>query len=379
MFDRVKCFLCVCVISLTPIVQAADDGQAKTYFNAGAEAFRVGKFDAASQAFEKAYELSPKPGVLFSLGQAERRQYVIDRDATHLEKAINAFRRYIEGEEQGGRRREAVEALSELEPLLAASRRTNNTAKTQELSTRLMVTSPTEGAVVVVDGQEPKPVPFIQEVSVGLHKVTVAAPGFGEEKREVPVTLGALVALDVSLRDEPVRISVKGPAGATVWLDGSQRGTLPLDAPLITGPGTHRLGLLKSGLAGYAEYDNTQRGQVVVREINPPMSTQRVLAWTALGIGTAAFISGVTITVIANTEAVKANAIYANAQTIGLQVEEVKTYRRIKNTVDNTQALGGALTTLGVVVDLAGLILILTDNPTLPEPTQTMTPSSVPP
>src|SRR5262249_49982115 len=67
------------VALLTAASGRADDvEQAKNYFNAGATAYAAGQFVAAAQAFDQAYKLAPRPAILFSMAQAERRQYVID-------------------------------------------------------------------------------------------------------------------------------------------------------------------------------------------------------------------------------------------------------------------------------------------------------------
>ena len=68
--------------------------QAKEYFRAGAQAYAVGQYQVALQAFEQAYALAPRPAVLFSMAQAERRQYFVDQKTEHLEKAIRMFREY---------------------------------------------------------------------------------------------------------------------------------------------------------------------------------------------------------------------------------------------------------------------------------------------
>ena len=44
--------------------------QMKAYFNAGAEAYELGDFAAAIQAFDQAYRAMPRPAILFSLAQA---------------------------------------------------------------------------------------------------------------------------------------------------------------------------------------------------------------------------------------------------------------------------------------------------------------------
>src|SRR4051812_9930626 len=56
--------------------EAAD---ARLYFNAGARAYAAGKYVPAIRAFEEAYRIEPRPGLVFSIAQAYRRQYFIDK------------------------------------------------------------------------------------------------------------------------------------------------------------------------------------------------------------------------------------------------------------------------------------------------------------
>jgi tetratricopeptide (TPR) repeat protein len=348
--------------------QAADDAQAKTYFNAGAQAYEAGQFSTASRAFEMAYKLSPKPGVLFSLGQSERRQYFIDRDISHLERALDAFRRYVDGNEQGSRRREAVEALSEIEPLLQQSKRgaTASAAPVNNTTTKLMVTSATTGAQITLDDGVPSPVPFIQDVSVGMHHLRVSAEGFVEERRDVPVEQGALVALDFSLQDEPAHIEVHGPVGASVWLDGLQQGTLPLTGSLLTARGSHRVGLLKPGLESALQSLTLERGELKILELNPPMSAQRVAAWTTFGVGAASIVAAVTMGIIGSVQAQKAQVILDRARDQNISPKDVETYNEASSLQANLNAGFIGFLTLGIVVDLAALGLFTLDSPRFP-------------
>ena len=43
----------------------------------------------AVQAFEQAWALAPRPAIIFSMAQALRRQYFVDRKQENLDRAIN--------------------------------------------------------------------------------------------------------------------------------------------------------------------------------------------------------------------------------------------------------------------------------------------------
>src|SRR5512145_1821022 len=133
--------------------------KARESFRAGAQAYGLGEFGAAIQAFEQAYALAPRPAVLFSIAQAERRLYSLNHDQAHLARAIEMYRQYLADETQPGRKSEAVQALSALEPLLvaanAASRpstpATSAPAPSMVLPTRIMISSPAQNAVIALD------------------------------------------------------------------------------------------------------------------------------------------------------------------------------------------------------------------------------------
>ena len=60
-----------------------------------------------------------KSAILFSTAQAYRRQYFVDREPAKLKRAVDLYRQYVGEVAQGGRRDDAVQHLSDLEPLLA--------------------------------------------------------------------------------------------------------------------------------------------------------------------------------------------------------------------------------------------------------------------
>ena len=55
---------------------------------AGAQAYAAGKYTDAVRSFEQAYALAPRPTVLFSLAQAERKSFLEHADPIALRHAI---------------------------------------------------------------------------------------------------------------------------------------------------------------------------------------------------------------------------------------------------------------------------------------------------
>lgn len=363
-------FAAVLVLLVSSAALANDEAEAKNYFNAGAQAYSVGKFSAAIRAFELAYQLSPLPGILFSLAQAERRQYFVDRDPAHLTRAVDSFHRYVDGEVQGGRRVEAVEALSELEPLLMKVKGGTTRSGEAALVTRMMISCPTTGAKVAVDDKAPVEAPYIEDVAPGQHRIKVTAAGFFDEERTVPVSPGALFALDLPLRERPAELTVKTEVGASVWLDGQEKGLAPLDAPVTMSPGSHRLGILKPGRAVFSERLIVERGDVFTRQVELGISAQRVWAWSMLIVGGATIVAGAVFSGLAVDSENRALQI-SNRAAGGLSIEDLSNYQHFKAERTAYTVSAVAAMVLGVVLDLISLPMFFRDRPALAEPTTT--------
>src|SRR5215510_1426768 len=139
------------MLSLAQPSQEQPVDEARTYFEAGQEAYRAGLYLEAAAAFEKANKLIPTPAITFSIAQSYRLHYFVAQDPTHLRLAIDAYRRYLREVEKGGRRDDALEHMSALEATLARIERETQkpvTVQPQEQPTRLMITSQTEGAKI---------------------------------------------------------------------------------------------------------------------------------------------------------------------------------------------------------------------------------------
>lgn len=85
----VSAALLVLGCSLAAPAAAQHDDEAHGLYQAGAAAFEEGRFDEALAYFQRAYDLSARPELLFNIGQAADR-------ARRDDVAIAAFRSYLE-------------------------------------------------------------------------------------------------------------------------------------------------------------------------------------------------------------------------------------------------------------------------------------------
>lgn len=100
--------------------QAARDAYAE-----GEKAYRLGKFEEAALAFERAYELSGLlPDILYNIGLSHLRWYDVDPDIAHLRKARVVFQNYvieIQKNPELGDLSEAEEVIAQIDEKLAAA------------------------------------------------------------------------------------------------------------------------------------------------------------------------------------------------------------------------------------------------------------------
>ncbi len=237
---------------------AQDIERAKESFKAGATAYAAGEYLAAIQALDAAYALTPAPAIAFSLAQAERRQYFVGHERPHLDRAITLYRRYIDQIPSGGRRADALDALSQLEPLAATLAPIHPEPGPQVKGpavedrgaprpTRVMITAEAPGAQLSLDGGTPVASPLIREVEAGRHHVDSTAAGYFSEGRDFTAVAGELIPVAVSLRERPSTVALTTSADAEIYVDGAfvRRGgdRVPLQLP----SGAHRLNVAEKG------------------------------------------------------------------------------------------------------------------------------------
>jgi tetratricopeptide (TPR) repeat protein len=270
--------------------------QMKAYFNAGAEAYELGDFSAAIQAFEQAYRAMPRPAILFSLAQAERRHYVVSKEAQRLASAIAHLRAYLAAVQEGGRRKDAADILAELEALAARAGVTHGPPAADTVAlTRLMVSSATKGARVSIDSDAPRRTPAIVEVEPGKHVLVLVADGYFEERREVLAVQGNITALDLVLREKPGQIFVSGTPGAVVYLDAVPVGTTPT-GPLATAAGRHVVSVAKNGCDAWTSVLDVRPGEGKTLSPTLHRSVQRTISYGLFPVAGLAVATGAAFT-----------------------------------------------------------------------------------
>ena len=331
---------------------------ARILFDAGAKAYATGLYADAVTAFREAHRLAPdRTTVLFSLAQAERRQYTVNQDPAMLDAAISHFRKYIDLVTEGGRRGDAVVALGELEALRAGAE--SPIAK----AARIFITTETPGAVIYVDGKKHNQVPVIEEAGPGKHVIKIEAQGYITETRDIVAVEGTIFPIEINLREKPSFLTLKAPAGATINVDGRVYGDAPLQGPLEISSGFHRLIVMQRGYIPYDEPFSINRAWTSDINVTLKPTTQRrasyVLFGTAiagLGIGAALIIG----TVVKDSEATD---IYNRAKEGNIDRVTLERYQSALGTRNAFALTAGLTELLAVGVGVTAAATYYFDSP----------------
>lgn len=352
------------------LAEDASIAKAREYFQAGAQAYTLGEFGAAIQAFEQAYAIAPRPAVLFSMAQAERRLYFLSQEPTHLQRAVDMYRRYLAEETQAARKPDAVQALSELEPLLL--RVASPSSKVAPVAgdaarlppptptpspTRVMISSPAQGAILSLDRQTPATSPLVREVEPGEHVVRIDAPGYRPAERRVIAVSGELVTVDVPLAEKPALLEVQAPADAQLSVDGRVQGRCPFPKPLELSPGNHLITVSKSGFIGIAREQNLVRGQTTVFTAPLRRSGQRTAAMYLLGASASALTTSLILGYIASNQSSAADSFLRLRGKRDLSAADLAEYSSARSDYDKIQSAAWLSAGVGVALGIAGLVL----------------------
>ena len=295
---RIACVFGATLLLCGGALAQGKSDDARAFFNIGAKSYQAGKYKDAISAFEEAYKRAQRPGLLFSLGQANRMQFFKDSDAARLREAVRYYREYLQKEGGGKRAGEATEALEKLVPLLekisdpeGAPPATTTPAAQKP---RVMVSSPTEGAQIIFDGRPVEGSTFISEVAPGKHQVLIRAAGYEDYAREVTVDpVAGAPPIDVALTEKPAEVSVVAPEGAEIAVDGRFVGIAPQPA-LKLPAGSHFVAVTQNGRRAFTKTLRLSRGEKQKLVVDLESTGQRTAAWITLGVGAGALVgSGV--------------------------------------------------------------------------------------
>jgi hypothetical protein len=297
---------------------------AEQLFRIGADAYKAGKFDAAANNFEKAYELFKAPEIAFSAAQAHRLQYQADRDPIHVKRAIELFDAYIAGAPSGGKRKDALAHLERLREVLSKLEASGQKVVVVEKTTpAIYVSVAVDDALVTIDGKSVDRYTSV-EVEPGPHTIAVSADGYFPEERKVSVGKGQAL-VPVELRPRPAALAIKTEPGARVVVDGR---------PMVLGGGTTEVPSGKRWVTVYArgrepvakELDLAP-GQEMTWEVPlRPTTRRRAVKWVLVGTGVlaAATISTSIVAVSANS-----GAVDLRDSTTPLDAEQAAKYERL--------------------------------------------------
>jgi len=359
------------LLAAAPAAAQGATEQAKILFNAGAQAYEAGKYLAAVQAFAEAYRLSPRSGILFSMAQAYRRQYTADKRPAHLLAAIKHYREYIAKVEQGGRRSDAVQALSELEPMAerlggAANAPAPAPALERKAATQIMVSAQTKEAMITLDGGKPAEAPLIAEVAPGTHKIVIEAPGYFPESRDVKAAPGGVVALDIAMREKPGLLTITAVGGADVSVDGRLTATTPLAQPIELTPGRHFVTVIKRGHKAFAEDLEIGRGEAKRIDAKIETTGQRIGAYVLMGVTGAGVAAGGVLAWLAVREQRDAQTLDdRRLKTGALSTDELSQYQGHVQGRDDLRRAAGVALGGAFVVGATAVLLAVFDVPTV--------------
>ena len=139
--------LLVCLVSVPTAradsVATADDREARRQFEAGAEAFEEGLYESALACFQKAYDLSPRPVLLFNIAKTEDK---LDRKR----EARDHYKRFLAAVPDTANRTQVERRIDELNTEIA--REPPPAVPTPEQTARASEPEPTSSAALPAEG-----------------------------------------------------------------------------------------------------------------------------------------------------------------------------------------------------------------------------------
>lgn len=359
-------FVMAAVMTTTTVESLAQNSleQARILFDAGAQAFAAGRYKEAVESFKEAYALSGKPQAVFSLAQAERRLYLVSNDTQHLHSAIAHFRKYLELVPDGGRRNDAVEGLEQMEVIAAREAKPvePKEAVPEIALGRILISSATPGATIVIDGTKEGASPLVEVVSPGSHKVRVSAPGYITEERDITAVEKIMVPLEVTLREEPAYLTLTTEYGALIRLDGRMLGEAPVAKKLELKPGSHTLTISLPGHYPRRETIQLQAGKTNTLDVQLDKTRQRMLSYALLGLAGAGFIgAGIQGAVVLQQQAT-AQDILQQTQSGNISATQLDEYNASVVTAENLQNSTTITVVSASILGIAGVMTYFSDS-----------------
>lgn len=197
--------------------------EARPAWDAARELYDAGDFRSAQVQFERTFQLSKNPRVLFNVG-------VCWKNLTHYALALRAWERELSFRDQL-----SPQEVAKVEGAVAAVRPFVST---------LEVDATEPGATLTIDAIEIGQTPFVEPVpiDVGSRRVRLSKRDYVPIERNVEVVQGMPLTLtfvlEPVLKAAVVSVVTKGGAPGTLFMDGRELGAVPFKGEIASGPHT---------------------------------------------------------------------------------------------------------------------------------------------
>lgn len=181
--------------------------------DAGESSYKNGEFEAALEAYERAYEIHADPGLLYRIALTNER-------LGRAKVALRTYREYLRQRPDAEKRGQIERTIESLEASVSA---------TDSVTLTVSVDAPNAAITVTDQATQQRvasgPSPLKTPLSPGLYIVEARAPGFQDKTEEVVVEgsdLSALIALEKSSshRQDSLVLPVVSTATAAVLMGG---------------------------------------------------------------------------------------------------------------------------------------------------------------
>jgi hypothetical protein len=212
--------------------------EAKRHFAQGVALYTDGNFNAALAEFEAAYKIKQSPSVLYNIGLTQKALF-------RYNDAIDSLQQYIVADKKMKKEQQAAvrQLITEMKALLA------------EVTINVIP----DGAAIKLDERTIGTAPMKPYgIAAGNHVLEITADGYKPQKKEILVSAGQPLAVNVKLEIIPktgkAHIMTNQPL-SEVKIDGKVVGMAPVDVELPLGG--HQLEVTAKGYQPY-------RGELVV-------------------------------------------------------------------------------------------------------------------
>jgi hypothetical protein len=228
-----------------------------------------------------------------------------------------------------------------------------------------MVTSEAPGARVSLDGRPAKPAPLIAEVTAGPHSIRVEAKGFFASDRRVVAIAGALVPLDVELRERPAVVLVEPSVEADLYVDGRFFGRVRNGTRIELTSGSRELAFARDGRSLEKQVLLLGRGETRRLPVELDWTAQRMTAVSLMVVSGVTLVGGVAFTGLAVAREREADELLARLENEPLSPAELSDYEDAREERDRYGAIAVLSFAASAASLVSGVLLYTLDEPNL--------------